>query len=89
MLLTLLILAAILGLIPAVIAARKGQSFIAFWIFGALLLIVALPVALLMKDRRPKCPECAEVVQPEAKRCPHCQAEIEGRIVLPPPVVVR
>lgn len=73
----------IIGLLPAWIAQRKGQGFWTFYVFGVLLWIVAMPVALLMKDRRPKCPECAEHVRAEAKRCPHCQAEIEGRLVLP------
>lgn len=81
----LLVLGAIIGLLPAFIAQRKGSSFVFFWILGALLFIVALPWALLMKDRRPRCPECREVVQVEAARCPHCQAEITGRVVLPAP----
>lgn len=50
--LDVLILATFLGLIPAVIAQHKGHSFVGFWIFGALALIVALPWALMMKDRR-------------------------------------
>ncbi len=77
----LIILAALVGLIPAVIAKRKGHSFLLWWIFGGLLLIVALPLALYQKDRRPRCPECREIVQPEATRCPHCNAEIAGRVV--------
>lgn len=78
----LLVLAVILGLIPAVVARRKGHGFFTWWIFGAALLIVALPMALLVKDKRPRCPECAEPVELEAKRCPHCQSDIEGRIVV-------
>ncbi len=86
----ILILAFFLGLIPAFIAQRKGHSFVTWWIFGFFALIVALPMALLAKDKRPRCPECAEIVQPEATRCPHCQSEIAGRIVVyktptPPP----
>lgn len=76
-----LLLAGLLGIIPAVIARRKGHSFVTWWIFGALLFIVALPLALYQKDKRPKCPECREVVQLEATRCPHCQADIAGRVV--------
>ena len=82
---TIIIVAVLLGLIPAFIAQRKGSSFVFFWILGALFFIVALPWALLMKDQRPRCPECREVVQADAARCPHCQAEIAGRVVLPAP----
>ena len=43
------ILVLLLGLIPAVIAHRKGESFVVWWIYGAALFIVALPHALLGK----------------------------------------
>ena len=47
------VLAATLALLPAWIAQRKGRSFTRFYVFGFLLFIVALPVALLIKDTRP------------------------------------
>src|SRR4051812_37945041 len=74
-----LIAAVLLGLIPAVIASRKGHSFVSYWVFGALLFIVALPVALIMKpDRRGqrKCPHCAQYVVIEAKVCKHCHRDL-------------
>lgn len=40
-----------LGLITATIAKGKGRSFVAWWLFGALLFVVALPMALLMSPR--------------------------------------
>ena len=40
---------AALGLIPAFIARGKGKSFVAWWIYGALIFIVALPHSLIMK----------------------------------------
>jgi hypothetical protein len=43
------VVAAVLGLIPAAIARSKGRDFGTWWIFGALLFIVALPAALLLK----------------------------------------
>jgi hypothetical protein len=46
-----LILAILLGLIPASVASRKGYSFLGFWLFGSLLFIVALPVAMLLRRR--------------------------------------
>ena len=80
-----LALLAVIALIPATIAHRKGHSFWGFYVFGLVLWIIAMPAALMAKDARPKCPECAEVVQPEARVCPHCQSQIEGRIVVTDP----
>lgn len=47
----LLIVAALLGLIPGAIASKKGRSFGLWWFFGAMLFIVALPMAILMKPK--------------------------------------
>jgi len=44
-----LLIGAVLGLIPAAIAANKGRNFVGWWIYGTLLFIVALPHALLAK----------------------------------------
>jgi len=44
----ILIIAVLLGLVPAYIAQKKGRSFVGWWIYGALLFIVALPHALIM-----------------------------------------
>lgn len=43
----ILIFAVLIGLLPAYIARKKGRSFGLWWIYGALLFIVALPHALL------------------------------------------
>ncbi len=87
----ILLLPVVLGLIPAAIARRKGRSFFGFWIYGALLFIVALPHALLAKPNvtaleaqqlsggtRRKCPHCAEVIKLEARVCRFCGRTIEG-----------
>ena len=37
-----IVMASVLGLIPAVIAYRKGRSFGLWWIYGSMLFIVAL-----------------------------------------------
>ena len=82
----ILVLVTLLGLIPAAIARSKGHSFAGWWLYGALLFIVALPHSLLLRtdaeaiDKRKleqgyrKCLECAELFRKEALRCPHCRA---------------
>ena len=63
----------ILGLIPAFIAKYKGRSFFGWWIFGFLILIVALPCSFLVRNlAKTKCPECAETVKVDARRCWKC-----------------
>lgn len=75
----------LLGLIPAAIAQGKGRSFMAWWIYGSLLFIIALPHALIMKrdeaaiarrDGLRKCPHCAELIQLDAKVCKHCGRDV-------------
>jgi zinc-ribbon domain len=70
-------LLAVLGLIPAWIASRRGHSFFVFWIMGTLLIFVALPLAFTLPDARPRCPECAEVVDPDATVCPYCRSPLD------------
>lgn len=38
-----ILLALIIGVIPAMIAKKKGRSFIGWYIYGVLLFVVALP----------------------------------------------
>jgi hypothetical protein len=83
----ILVLAILIGLIPGAIAKSKGRSFTAWWIYGALIFIVALPHALLAKplnegierqqivSGNQKCPHCAEWIKGEAKVCRYCRRE--------------
>ncbi|MFN5954206.1 MAG: zinc ribbon domain-containing protein [Dolichospermum sp.] len=71
----------IVGLVPALIAYKKGRNFLNWWMYGHLLFIVAFPHALLLRETEnslinrgilKNCPYCAEVVKKEAKVCKHC-----------------
>ena len=41
-----------LGLLPALIARRKGHSFLQWWVYGTLVWIVAFPHSLLARRRQ-------------------------------------
>jgi hypothetical protein len=86
---TVLIICVLIGLIPASIAQAKGRSFVGWWIYGALLFIVALPHALIIKPDQEslereqiqsgsgrKCPACAEIVKAEARVCRFCGRDL-------------
>lgn len=81
----ILILAIIIGLLPAYIAKNKGYNFWAYWFFGAMLFIVALPWTIFMRtnqdelDRQKfnngmkQCSGCAEFIRREATICRFCK----------------
>jgi hypothetical protein len=85
----LIIGAILIGLIPAFIAQRKGERFLPWWVFGAALFIVALPISLIMKPNAKaleqrqlaagmkKCPHCAELVKADAVVCRYCGRDVQ------------
>jgi hypothetical protein len=82
------IIALLIGLIPAFIAQNKGKSFVLWWIYGALIFIVALPHSLIMKadqhsienqqlsEGMKKCQFCAEMIKQDAKVCRYCGRDV-------------
>lgn len=71
-----ILIALVIGIIPAFIAKNKGRSFIGWWIYGALLFIVALPNSILTKSKGvKKCPFCAEEIKTEATICKLCNKQ--------------
>jgi len=78
----LVLLTCALGFVPAVLAERKGYSFLLWWLFGAALFIIALPFALLLEDKTAKaCPKCAETIKRAATVCRHCGHSFGARVV--------
>jgi hypothetical protein len=71
-----LVVAALLGLIPAAIAQPKGRSFGLWWLYGFLLFIVALIHSLMLDEAKP-CPQCAEIIKHKAKVCRFCGSPVE------------
>jgi hypothetical protein len=84
----ILIIAILIGLVPAAIAKSKGRSFGLWWFYGAALFIVALPHSLIMKanneaieqqqlaEGMKKCNHRAEFIKPDAKVCRYCGRDV-------------
>lgn len=84
-----LVIAVCIGVIPGFIAQSKGRSFVAWWLYGAAIFVVALPHSLIIKkDQREldreqlrsgssrQCPFCAEIIKAEAVVCRFCGRDL-------------
>ena len=80
-----LILLALIGIIPGVIASARGLSFLAWFLYGAILWPVAMvhvwfatpdSVTIATRTHSRTCPHCAETVKAEAKVCKHCGRDL-------------
>lgn len=75
-----------LGIITALIAKKRQLGHVVLWfVFGCLLAILAIPMAMLMSPKSKKdlksspakkCPFCAEFIKAEALKCRFCQSEV-------------
>ena len=75
-----LFFAMLLGVITGAIAQKKGDSFLAWWLFGTFLFIVALPMVLLMPAKASgrnagtkNCPYCGTTMKTGQMKCPNCK----------------
>ena len=75
-----LFFAMLLGVITGAIAQNKGDSFIAWWLFGTFLFIIALPMVLLMEPKAggrnsgtKHCPYCNATMKTSVMKCPECR----------------
>jgi len=72
-------------------AKEKGYSRVGFTIFALFLPVIALIVVLVIQPTQAaqdkslvKCSQCAEAIQPQAKRCKHCGIEIPLTLINAP-----
>lgn len=85
----ILILAVLIGCIPGAIAQGKGHSFVAWWLFGAALFIVALPMSLMLKPVATPGTTLPVGAFPSSRsiptrECPFCKSRIRADAVVCP-----
>jgi hypothetical protein len=84
----ILVLAVLIGCIPGAIAQRKGHSFVTWWIFGAALFIVALPMSLMLKPVGAAGTTMQVGATPSGsiptRECPFCKSRIRADALVCP-----
>jgi hypothetical protein len=75
-----LLIAICIGVIPGFIAQSKGRSFVAWWLYGAALFIVALPHSLLIKADVEQM-EREQLQSGTARKCPFCAGPSKLKLV--------
>ena len=71
-----IILAAVAGIVGAILARPKGRSPILWFILCAIVPLLVIAIALLpsvvAKGFTKKCPYCAEIIKEDATVCKYC-----------------
>lgn len=75
-----ILMAFVIGIIPAMIAKKKGRSFLGWYIYGVLLFIIALPHSLIISSNY-QCPHCRSNIDPAATVCAKCARNIRGQLM--------
>ena len=68
-----IVIALVIGPIPAYIAKRKGRNFKRWYIYGVVFWIVAFVHSLFLSDHSGiKCPACGNWIKENATVCKYC-----------------
>lgn len=81
----LVIIALLLGMIPAYIASAKGRNFLLWWMYGTFLFAFAIIHAIAIRPAERNlihygmryCPHCRKPIKLDDTSCPYCSAEVK------------
>jgi predicted amidophosphoribosyltransferase len=81
----LVLLSLLAGIAGAIVADRKGRSWIVWgllcWAFPFMLIILVFLRPVLAPGVTKKCPYCAEIIRHDATVCKHCHRELPIELV--------